>query len=143
MKVYGRNHIYPYVPDYLNNRRLPLEKVAEQIVVNLKVITAPEEDAEYRASQETNRSLAPDVAQEKNEARLHKLYKEKYAGVTGLEVINDDGTVKFAAEQLSDFDLFYAEAPQDIVREALRVMRSAEALTVGEQKNFLPESGGR
>jgi hypothetical protein len=132
LKVYSRTHIYRYVPDYLNNRQLPKE---EQIVVNLQGITAAEEDADYRDSQNTARTYAPDKAQEINEKRLHKLYAEKFNGVSGLEI-----------EGLEDkeltYELFYEEAPQDIVREVLRVIRSTEQLTAGEQKNFVPESGG-
>lgn len=132
MKVHNRNHVYRYVPDFLNNRRLPKEKAGEQIVVKLKAVSAPEEDSEFRESQNTLRMYAPDKAQEMNESRLNKLYASKYDGVENLEIDGID-----SAEM--PFDTFYAEAPQDIVREVLRVIRSTEALTAGEQKNFLPE----
>jgi histidinol phosphatase-like PHP family hydrolase len=135
MRVNSRNHIYRYTPDFLNNRRLPKEKIAEQIIVKLRGITSAEEDAEFRESQNTNRMYAPDKAQEINEARMNKLYSEKFVGVEGMEIDGLEG------KEL-DFETFYAEAPTDIVREVVRVLRSTEALTVGEQKNFLPESGG-
>jgi hypothetical protein len=132
MKVNSRNHIYRYTPDFLNNRQLPK---AEQIVINLRVITAPEEDGYQREALNNARTFAPDVAQEKNEARLNKLFAEKFVGVEGLEIDGLEG-------KPLDFETFYAEAPPEIVNEVLRVIRSGEALTAGEQKNFLPESDG-
>lgn len=135
MKVYGKNHLYRYVPNFLNNRKLPKERRAEQIVVRLRVISPPEEDAYQREALNNVRSVAPDKAQELNEARLHKLFAEKFDGVESLEIDGLEG-------KEIDFDTFYSEAPPDIVNEVLRVLRSSEALTAGEQKNFLPESDG-
>lgn len=132
MKVYSRNHIYRYVPNFLNNRQLPAE---QQIVVNLKVISAPEEDAYQREALTNARTFSADTAQEKNEARLNKLFSEKFVGIEGLDISGFEG-------KPLDFDTFYSEAPPEIVNEVLRVIRSAEALTAGEQKNFSPESGG-
>jgi hypothetical protein len=133
MKVNSRTHIYRYVPNFLNNRQLPKD---EQIVVKLNVISAPEEDVYQREALNNARTYAPDKAQELNEGRLNKLFAEKFLGVEGLEI---DG---LAGKDL-DFAAFYAEAPPEIVNEILRVVRSGEALTAGEQKNFLPGSDGR
>ncbi|OHD20430.1 MAG: hypothetical protein A2Y38_26345 [Spirochaetes bacterium GWB1_59_5] len=135
MKVYGRKHIFRYVPNFLDNRRLPKERIADQIVIRLRGVSVPEEDAYQREALNNVRTFAPDKAQEMNEARLHKLFNEKFDGVEGLEI--DD----LAGKEM-DFDTFYAEAPTDIVNEVLRAIRSTEALMAGEQKNFLPESDG-
>ena len=135
MKVHNRNHIYRYVPNFLNNRQLTAAQKSDQIVVRLRAIAPPEEDAYQREALNNARQFAPDTAQEKNEARLNKLFAEKFDGVEGLEIDGLEGKV-------FDFDLFYNEAPGDIVNEVLRVIRSAEALTAGEQKNFLPGSDG-
>lgn len=132
MKVYGRNHIYRFVPNFLNNRQL---KKDEQIVVKLKAVSPGDEDAYQREALNNARTFAPDKAQELNEARLHKLFTEKFDGVENLEIEGLEG------KEIS-FETFYAEAPADIVNEVLRSIRSAEMLTAGEQKNFLPESGG-
>jgi len=135
MKVTSRTHIHRYTPNYLDNRMLPQSRIDEQIVVNLRVIAAPEEDAYQREALENHRTYAPDKAQELNEARLNKLFKEKFVSVENLDIEGFEG------KEL-DFDTFYAEAPPEIVNEVLRVIRSKEALTRGEQKNFVPESDG-
>lgn len=135
MKVSNRTHIHRYLPNYLDNRRLPKARISEQIVVNLRVISAPEEDAYQRDALDNARTFAPDKAQELNEARLNKLFKEKFVSVEGLEIEGLEG------KEL-DFETFYAEAPPEIVSEVLRAIRSKEVLTAGEQKNFLPESDG-
>ena len=135
MKVTNRSHIHRYVPNYANNRRLPKEKITEQVVVRLKVITALEEDDYQREAMNNARAFAPDKAQELNETRLNKLYSEKFDGVENLEIEGLEG------KEL-DFDTFYAEAPPEMVNEILRALRSKEVLTAGEQKNFLPESDG-
>lgn len=129
MKVYSRNHVYRYVPNYLDNRRLPTERKSEQIVVKLRAITSQEEDSDWREQQNALRMYAPDKAQELNEARLNKLYSEKFEGVEGLEIEGLEG-------KEIDFSMFYAEAPNDIVREVVSALRSSEVLTLGEQKNF-------
>lgn len=135
MKVTSRNHIHHYVPNYLHNRHLTKAEAGEQIVVRLRVITALEEDSYQREALENARTYALDKAQELNEARLTKLFKEKFVGVDNLEIEGFEG------KEL-DFDTFYAEAPPEIVNEVLRAIRSKEVLTLGEQKNFLPESDG-
>lgn len=132
MKVYGRNHVYRYVPNFLNNRQLP---PAEQIVLLLKTITAPEQDLYERDAYTNTRTYSADKAQELNEARLNKMFAEKFIGVEGLEIEGFEG-------KTLDFDTFYAEAPPEIVNDMLRAIRSGEILTAGEQKNFLPESDG-
>lgn len=135
MKVTNRNHIHRYVPSYSNNRRLPKERIGEQVVVRLKVITAVEEDDYQRDALNNARQFSKDKAQELNEARLNKLYAEKFDGVENLEIEGLEG------KEL-DFETFYAEAPPEMVNEILSALRSKEVLTVGEQKNFLPESDG-
>jgi hypothetical protein len=135
MKVTNRSHIHRFVPNYANNRRLPKERKNEQVVVRLRVITALEEDDYQREALNNARSFAPDKAQEMNEKRLNALYTEKFDGVEGLEIEGLEG------KEL-DFETFYAEAPPEMVNEILRALRSKEVLTVGEQKNFLPESDG-
>jgi len=131
VKINSRNHVYRYTPNYLNNRQLS----QDQIVVKLKVISAPEDDAYQREALHNTRMFAPDKAQELNEARLNKLIKEKFVGVEELEI---DGLT----DKEIDFDTFYAEAPPEMVNEVLRAIRSTEILTQGEQKNFLPEPDG-
>jgi hypothetical protein len=135
VKVNNRNHIYRYVPNYLDNRRLPIERISEQIVVRLRVIGAPDEDAYQTEALNNARMYAPDKAQELNTARMHKLFTEKFDGVEGLEIEGLEG-------REMDFTTFYAEAPPELVNEVLRVLRSGEALSAGEQKNFLPGSDG-
>lgn len=130
MKVYSRNHIYRYVPNYLNNRKLPAD---EQIVVKLKSITLPDSDAYQRDVMVNTRSFSPDKAQELNEKRFNAMVQEKFSGIEGLEIDGLEG------KEL-DFETFYNEAPQDIVNEVLAALKSTEMLTVGEQKNFVPES---
>lgn len=134
MKVKGRNHVYRYVPNYLNNRQLPAEKKAEQIVVLLKIISAQDDDAYHREVMHNTRIYSVEKAQELNEARLNKLIKEKFIGIEGLEIEGHDGPL--------DFDTFYSEAPPELVRQIITVMRSSEELSTGEQKNFWPESDG-
>lgn len=131
MKVHGRNHIYRYVPNFMNNRQLP---ASEQIVVNLKSVAADEHDAYQHACLNATREYAPDKAQELNEARFGKLVQEKFVGVEGLEIEGLEG-------KPLDYATFYREAPQVIVNEVLRVIMSTELLTLGQQKNFVPESG--
>lgn len=135
MKVYGRNHVYRYVPNFLDNRKLPKERIAEQIVVKLKVVSSPENDNYQRESITNSRTFAPDKASELNEARFHKLFNDKFIGVEGLEIEGFEG------KEL-DFESFYSEAPPDIVTEVSRAILSSEVLTLGEQKNFVPESDG-
>jgi hypothetical protein len=135
MKVTNRNHIHHYVPNYLDNRRLPKERINEQIVVLMKGISAKEEDDFQRATLDDARQYAPDKAQELTEARLEKLYSEKFIGVEGLEIEGLEGT-EF------NYPTFYCEAPPEIVNEVLRAFRSKQVLTLGEQKNFLPVSDG-
>ncbi len=130
MKVYSRNHTYRYVPNFLNNRKLPKE---EQIVVRLRVISSPEDDAYQREAVNATRKFAPDKAQELNEARFNALVTEKFDGVEGLEIDGMEG-------KSLDYAAFYAEAPPEIVSEVVRAIRSTELLTLGEQKNFVPES---
>lgn len=135
MKVPNRNHIYRYVPNFLDNRRLPKERIGEQIVVLLRVITVPEDDGYQREAMNNARTFAPDKAQELNETRMNKLLEEKFDGVENLEIDGLDG-------KPMDWATFYAEAPPEMVNEVLRAMRSIEALKAGEQKNFLPGSDG-
>ena len=135
MKVTNRKHIHRYVPNYMNNRRLPAEQISEQIVIRLRVITALEEDDFQRSAMDTVRTYAPDKAQELNEARLVKLYSEKFDGIEGLEIEGLEGCSL-------TYETFYAEAPPEMVNEVLRALRSKEVLTAGEQKNFLPVSDG-
>jgi len=135
VKIYNRNHIYRYVPNYKNNRQLPKEQIAEQIVVRLRVISAPDEDACQVEAINNARMYAPDKAQEMNTARMHKLFAEKFDGIEGLEIEGLEG-------RELDFATFYAEAPPELVNEVLRSIRSGEALSAGEQKNFLPGSDG-
>lgn len=132
MKVYSRNHIYRYVPNYLNNRQLPAE---EQIVIKLRCIAAPDDDQYNRECYAASRTYSADKAQELNEARLKKLYVEKFCGVEGLDIDGMEG-------KPLDFDTFYNEAPPELVADIVRAMRSGEALTAGEQKNYVPGSGG-
>lgn len=133
MKVNSRSHLYRYVPNYLNNRKLPRE---EQIVVNLNVIATPDDDAYQREALRNTRTFNADKAQELNEARLNTLYSEKFHSVENLEIAGFEG------KEIT-FETFYSEAPPEMVNEILRVMRSTEQLSAGEQKNFLPESDGR
>lgn len=130
MKVNGRNHVYRYVPNYLNNRQLP---AAEQIVIKTKAITVPDSDAYQRDVLNNSRSFAPDKAQELNENRYNIMVSGKFLGVENLEIEGFEG------KEL-DFDTFYNEAPADIVNEYLKGLRSTEMLSAGEQKNFVPES---
>lgn len=132
MKITNRNHIHRYTPNFLDNRRLPKERISEQIVVRMRVITALEEDDFQREAINNARMFAPDKAQELNETRINKLYTEKFDGVENLEI---EG---FEDKEL-DYPTFYAEAPPELVNEILRAFRSKEVLTTGEQKNFLPE----
>ncbi len=135
MKIPNRNHIHRYVPNYSDNRRLPKDRIAEQIVVRMRVISAREDDEYQREAMENHRTYAPDKAQELNENRLNKLYAEKFDGVENLDIEGLEG-------KTFDFDTFYTEAPPEMVSEILRALRSKELLTAGEQKNFLPESDG-
>jgi len=130
MKVKSKSHVYHYLPNFLNNRQLP---AAEQIVVKLKVISTTESDDYQHDVIINNRSFAPDKAQELNEKRFQKLVTEKFVGIEGLEIEGLEG------KEL-DFDTFYSEAPPEIVGEVLKAIRSAEMLSAGEQKNFVPES---
>jgi hypothetical protein len=131
MKVYSRNHIYRYVPNYLDNRKLDAD---QQVVVSLRVVSAPEEDAFQRASLKNSRMYAEDKAQELNEAGFRALMLEKFICVEGLDIEGLEG-------KPLDYDTFYAEAPPEIVGEVIKAVRSAQMLTLGEQKNFVPESG--
>jgi hypothetical protein len=135
MKITNRNHVHRYVPNYLDNRRLPKERITEQIVVLMKVINASEEDDFNRAALDDARQYAPDKAQELTENRLEKLYSEKFVGVEGLEIEGLEG-------KEFDYPTFYTEAPPEIVSEVLRAFRSKQVLTAGEQKNFVPVSDG-
>ena len=130
MQVYGASHVYNYIPDYRNNRRLPPE---EQIVIGLQVVTNPEYDSYQRATVLNARKLSPDKSQEVSERRFNELIKGKVKFIRGLEIVGHDGEL--------DFDVLYRECP-DIGKEVCRVVLSDQLLSEGEQKNFLPESDG-
>ena len=131
MKVRGKNHVYDYVPDYHGNRKLP---AAEQIVINCTVVTVPDMDVYKTAALNASRKFATDKAHELNTKRYQDLLATHFKGVTGLEIEGLEGELTF--------ELFYAEAPPELVNEYIQVVLSAELLTDGEQKNFLPASDG-
>lgn len=141
MKVKNNNHVYRYVPDFkvvengetVSNRKLP---AAEQIVVNMSIITIDEDDANQRAMFLAMKKFSPDKAQELSEKRLNELLEKKFSNVEGLEV---EG---IPAEELNTWDGFRKQAPRCIVQEVIAALRSEEMLSAGEQKNFLPESDG-
>lgn len=127
MKVQGKNHIYRYVPNYLNNRKLP---ASEQIVIKLQAIMVPEMDLYQRNMLNNSRTYAPDKAQELNEKCFQALITEKFHGVENLEIEGLEGIEL-------DFDSFYSSAPSDIVKAAVSAVQSAEILSAGEQKHFI------
>ena len=129
MKLPGRNHLYRYIPNYLNNRKLP---AVEQLVVRLRAISAPEEDAYQRDAMKNSRMYSDDKSQELNEGRFRTLMLEKFDGLEGAEIEGFEG-------KEIDYDTFYAEAPADVVSEVIKVVRSTQLLSLGEQKNFVPE----
>lgn len=125
MKLNSINHVYRYVPNFLNNRKLPKE---EQIVFGLKVVPMPEQDAyQNQRALNINGNFAPDKAQEKNDRLLKELVKSKLAFIENLEI--DDKPV-------TDIDTAYKEAPPELVAEVFRAVMSTAVLTLGEQKNF-------
>lgn len=141
MKVKSRSHVYAYLPDYktvidgsvVNNRQLPKD---EQIVVHLDVISMEEDDAFQRESILVGRKFSPEKAQEHSEKRFKALVEKHFHGCEGLEIdgLNVD---------LSVWENFYKHAPREVVSDVIQALRSTEVLSTGEQKNFLPESGGR
>ena len=134
MKVRGQQHVYRFVPNYLNNRQLP---PGEQVVIRMRNLTIPEDDSLQREIMLNQRKFSPDKAQELKEKRFVDKMREKFDGVEGLEIEDPTGL------DLDDFDIFYAHAPREIVNAFIVALRSTETLAEGEEKNFLPESGTR
>lgn len=127
MKVMSRNHVYEAVPPFLNNRQLPPE---EQIVIGLKVVTYPEQDAFQRECLAIRSDYALDKSQEMIEEKSRELVKNKFIFIQGLEIEGFD--------QL-DFDILYKEGPPEIVGWISRAVMSTAELSAAERKNFVPE----
>ena len=131
MKVHGKNHVYEYVPDFADNRKLPAE---EQIVIGLSVVPLSEFDDYQRSCLIAGRKFSVDKAQELNEKRFHAMIDGKVHFVRGLELEGHEG------KEIT-FDVLYNEVPE-LAGEIIQAVKSTEQLTAGEQKNFLPESDG-
>lgn len=130
MKLNSINHVYPYVPNFLDNRKRP---AVEQLVIPLKVVSLPQQDAYNNQKQLNFSTFAPDKAQEENDRILKELIKSKQAGdIQGAEI---------EGKLVTDLLEFYQEGPPEVVAEICRAVMSTTLLTLGEQKNFLPESG--
>lgn len=129
MKVKSRNHVYECLPPFLNNRQLPPE---EQIVVRLRVVTLPEQDAYQRELMSIRSDYALDKAQELIEQKSKEIVKQKFDGIDGLEI---EGFSEL------DFDTFYNEGPPELVSWVVRAVMSTTELSLAERKNFVPESG--
>jgi len=125
MKLNSINHIYRYVPNFMNNRKLP---ASEQIVFGLKVVPMPEQDGyQNQKALNYNGNFAPDKAQEENDRLLKELVKSKLDFIEGLEI---------GDKQVTDIETFYKEAPPELVADVFRAVMSTAVLTLGEQKNF-------
>ena len=131
MKVHGKSHIYDYLPDFADNRKLSPQ---EQIVIGLSVVPLSEFDDYQRSCLITSRKFAVDKAQELNEKRFHAMIDAKVHFIRGLELDGYEG-------QEITFDILYHEVPE-LAGEIIQAVKSTEQLTAGEQKNFLPESDG-
>ena len=130
MKVNGKSHVYDYVPDYADNRKLPAE---EQIVFGLTVVPMSEYDGYQKACLLNNKKFSVDKAQDLNQQRFHAIVESKFKFVRGLELEGHNGEITFQT--------IYDEVPE-LAGEIIQVVMSTEQLTAGEQKNFLPESDG-
>jgi hypothetical protein len=130
MKLNSILHVYRYVPNFLDNRKLP---AGEQLVIPLKVTPMPDQDA-YNNQKQLNFSMfSPDKAQEENDRILKDLVKSKQAGeIEGAE---------FPEGKVTDLVEFYKVGAPEIVAEVFRAVMSSTLLSMGEQKNFMPESG--
>ena len=125
MKLNSINHVYRYVPNFMDNRKLPKE---EQIVFGLKVAPMPEQDAyQNQKALNFNGNFAPDKAQEENDRLLKDLVKSKLAFIENLDI--DDKLV-------TDLETAYREAPPELIAEVFRAVMSTAVLFLGEQKNF-------
>lgn len=130
MKVYSKDHIYPYIPHFGGTRKLPKE---EQLVIGLKVVTLEDFDGYQKICLFNSKKFSVEKATELNEKRYHELIKSKFVFCEGLEIEEHEGEI--------DFEAIYRHVPE-LAQEILEVVRSSEELTVGEQKNFLPEYDG-
>jgi hypothetical protein len=130
MKVHGKTHVYQYVPEFFNNRKLDAE---EQIVLGLKVVPLKEYDDYQRACMLTQKKFSVDKSQELNEKRFNALIEEKFVSCEGLEIDGRQGGITFQT--------IYEEIPE-LAQEIIKAVMSTEILTAGELKNFLPESDG-
>lgn len=129
MELKSRNYVYPYAPDYMDNRKQPKGKM---MVIGLKSVTMPENDAFQREVAMIRNDYAIDKAQELIEKKGRGLIESKCAFFENVII---DGV------EITDFATFYAEAPIEIVKAVSTAVFSTELLTLGERKNFLPESG--
>jgi len=131
MQVYGKDHIYDYVPQFNGNRKLPKR---EQIIIPLQVIPLKEFDDYQRFCLLNSKKMGVDKTQELNEKQFHRMVASKVGVPINLGIIGHTGPITFQT--------IYEEIPE-LAGEIIEVVRSTEALTAGEQKNFLPESDGR
>jgi len=129
VKIKGKNHIYETLPPFMGNRQLPKD---EQIVIGLKVVSLPEQDAYQREAMAIRSDYALDKAQELVEEKSRDLVRGKFVSIEGLEIEGIDNL---------DFDTFYNEAPPELVSWVVRAVMSTTELSLAERKNFLPESG--
>ena len=130
MQVYGKNHVYDYVPEFNGNRKLPKK---EQICIPLHVVSLQEFDNYQRFCLLNSKKMGVDKTQELNEKQFHKMISSKVGTPVNLEILGYSGEITFQT--------IYEEIPE-LAAELIEVVRSTEALTAGEQKNFWPESDG-
>lgn len=126
VKIKSRNHVYETLPPFMNNRQLPPE---EQIVVGLKVVMLPEQDAFQREAMAIRSEYALDKAQELIEEASRNIVREKFVSIEGLQI---------EGFETLDFDTFYKEAPPELVGWVVRAVMSTTELSAAERKNFVP-----
>jgi len=130
MQVKSRNHVYETLPPFMDNRTLPVD---QQLVLGLKVVTSPEQDAYFNQLGFIRETYALDKAQELVKEKTKDLVRSKFSFIKGLEI-------EGIGEKALDFNTLYEEGPPELVAWITRVIMSTTELSHAERKNFLPES---
>jgi hypothetical protein len=123
MKVKGQNHVYRYLPDFLDNRQ---RKPEEQFYVECKAFTPREKEFFAFAIMNIQKTAKnPAEAAEKVNKRTFELVNAKISKVVNLEVEK--------VGKIETFSDMHKHAPAEIIGDVSEAIRVGYKLQLGDQ----------